>query len=257
MIGFNKIPFGLRVEDEQFVDVANVPRGKQSGCICPSCKTPLFARQGEINVWHFAHASKGVSENTVKECEYSFWVSVVSMAKQICLEISEMITPVYYLFNGNEKIWLAKESHIAIDSTAIEGYYGNQYYDVLFTVGDYSILVIFVTPEKDNYIRDVSLYSDKTGLLVIDLSYASCWFHNEVRHGEYKSFLKKQIIESSEIRQWKFHPREKIVANLDLSPFPLDDKHREVLYHCRKCSSHWYGSHFCPVCSTYLFSREL
>jgi competence CoiA-like predicted nuclease len=56
----NKIPFGLRESDNALVDVSDVQNGKQCGCVCPSCHTPLEARQGDINAWHFAHASKNV-----------------------------------------------------------------------------------------------------------------------------------------------------------------------------------------------------
>jgi len=39
----NHIPFGLRSEDQQYVDVADVPKGKQCGCICPSCVMYLIS----------------------------------------------------------------------------------------------------------------------------------------------------------------------------------------------------------------------
>jgi competence CoiA-like predicted nuclease len=79
----NKIPFGLRESDNALVDVYDVPNGKQSGCVCPSCQTPLEARQGDINVWHFAHSSKKVYQKTKNECEYSFYLSVRLMARQL------------------------------------------------------------------------------------------------------------------------------------------------------------------------------
>jgi len=56
--GLNHIPFGLRENDKAIVDVYEVKRGRECGCICPSCRTPLIARQGEEKVWHFAHASE-------------------------------------------------------------------------------------------------------------------------------------------------------------------------------------------------------
>lgn len=68
MLLINRIPFGLRLVDQQFVDVADVPKGKQCGCICPSSRIPLIAQQGKVNRWHFAHASRNVDEVN-KECE--------------------------------------------------------------------------------------------------------------------------------------------------------------------------------------------
>ena len=47
------IPFGER--DGRLHEVAQVPRGLACGCYCPSCHTPLQARQGEKVAWHFSH----------------------------------------------------------------------------------------------------------------------------------------------------------------------------------------------------------
>ena len=35
--------------------VADVPRGIACGCFCAGCGSPLVAKRGEVNVWHFAH----------------------------------------------------------------------------------------------------------------------------------------------------------------------------------------------------------
>lgn len=39
---------GIRFADE-------VPRGSGCGCFCPVCSSPLVAKQGDQNRWHFAH----------------------------------------------------------------------------------------------------------------------------------------------------------------------------------------------------------
>lgn len=39
------------------VSVADVERGLACNCICPACKEVLIAKQGDVRVWHFAHAS--------------------------------------------------------------------------------------------------------------------------------------------------------------------------------------------------------
>lgn len=35
--------------------ISEVPRGAACGCTCPVCASPLIAKQGERNEWHFAH----------------------------------------------------------------------------------------------------------------------------------------------------------------------------------------------------------
>lgn len=35
--------------------IGEVPRGNACGCFCPVCASPLVAKHGEFNDWHFAH----------------------------------------------------------------------------------------------------------------------------------------------------------------------------------------------------------
>jgi len=60
MTHLSLIPFGLRSADQRLVDVSEVPQGGGCGCICPSCRASLIARQGHIKQWHFAHDFRGV-----------------------------------------------------------------------------------------------------------------------------------------------------------------------------------------------------
>lgn len=89
------IPFGLDIESEELIDVVNVKRWNACGCICPSCKTPLVARQGHKKAWHFAHRSQKVHNETRKECEYSFAVSVRLMIRQLSNHELKFRTPRY------------------------------------------------------------------------------------------------------------------------------------------------------------------
>lgn len=76
------IPFAYSKALKRLVDVAEVPRGLACCCICPSCGMRLQARQGEVNEHHFSHYDKAQSK-----CEYSYWVSIRDMAKQILKEV--------------------------------------------------------------------------------------------------------------------------------------------------------------------------
>lgn len=44
--------------DGQIQFVGDVPRGAACGCFCPVCGSPLVAKRGEINDWHFAHEER-------------------------------------------------------------------------------------------------------------------------------------------------------------------------------------------------------
>ena len=84
MSDFLRIPFGKSKIDGELVDVHDVPNGLACDCVCPSCETPLVAKnQGNDRVWHFSHAQKVVYDKTKSECEYSDYVSIALMTKQL------------------------------------------------------------------------------------------------------------------------------------------------------------------------------
>lgn len=66
-----KIPFAIDKETGEVREVGDVPRGRACGCICPSCKAGLMARQGDVNEWHFAHDSEPYNRPD-RECDVSF-----------------------------------------------------------------------------------------------------------------------------------------------------------------------------------------
>lgn len=57
------------------VTPAEVLSGRACDCVCPGCATPLQARKGEQNVWHFAHDGRA--------CASGAETAVHRMAKQI------------------------------------------------------------------------------------------------------------------------------------------------------------------------------
>lgn len=76
-----KVPFGFHKKTNRYMGIDDALNGLRCGCICPSCKMELMARQGDENEHHFAH-----HKLAEVECEYSYWVAVRSMAKQILSE---------------------------------------------------------------------------------------------------------------------------------------------------------------------------
>lgn len=44
-------------KNNELISINDVERGLACECFCPSCHTPVIARQGEIREWHFAHTS--------------------------------------------------------------------------------------------------------------------------------------------------------------------------------------------------------
>jgi hypothetical protein len=67
------VPFGLK--NERLYEPRQVPNGAACGCVCPSCKRNLIARQG-VATPHFAHAPG-------EDCNQAFETAVHLAAKQL------------------------------------------------------------------------------------------------------------------------------------------------------------------------------
>ncbi len=254
MNDLSKIPFGLRESDQQYVDVFDVNNGKQCGCICPSCKTPLQARQGDINKWHFAHLSRGTSSLTQNECEYSFWVSVLSMAKEILRKGGELSVPSYTKFLGHDEIFITDQKIVQLSNTEIES---NQF-DVYCNFGKYAIGIYFTSPEKQ--LQEIHAIDKKIGILEISISSAMEMFFSKTRNSDYKGILNAIILQGISNKQWIYHPKieyykARYGARItEKPPYDIDTvlggiPHvKTSCYTCNRCKIKWRGINKCPDC---------
>jgi hypothetical protein len=291
----SRIPFGLRLSDQQFVDASEVERGRKCNCICPSCKTPLITRQGEVNEWHFAHVSKGVSKETENECEYSFWVSVNLMAKRVIETALSISVPSFVMYTSDAKeVKLTEQKEIFFDNVKIEQKMNSVSVDAILKIGEFSIFVIFTTPNKpfDNNILD-AIDNNKAGILEISLSDAYQWLFGHKNQGKYTQALKLNILSNVDCKRWLYHPRKLTIEkqhniklqdkrpvivkkwlytskepiikkqhNIELNDRCLELCNQEKYsieqkeYKCVMCGYNWFGTHKCIYCKTHLYSKE-
>lgn len=265
------IPFGFRLSDQQFVDVSEVKRGRKCNCICPSCKTPLIARQGEVNDWHFAHACKGVSSQTENRCEYSFGLSVTLMAKQVIATASSIELPSLTMYtNENIEVKVSKQKSASLDTVKIEQKVNSVQVDATLKLGEYIIAVIFTASHRHFDDSTVSLIGcEKVGVLEISLTNAMEWLFGSNNQGKYAQVLKSNILLNNSCKRWLYHPRKSIIEKqygIELyekcpvalgqhahTPAAIERKH----YKCIMCNNNWYGTHKCNNCGTHLYSIEL
>lgn len=218
----NKVPFALEVDTGQLVDVHEVDRGLQCGCICPSCDTPLQARQGEKNAWHFAHATRGTSDQTDQECEYSFYVSVTQMAKQLFSELADIqlslpgyVYPLEIHKEGYQplkvNIEVTKASTVQLDKVDLETSVESIYGDVIAWVKGFPIAIGFDHPERHFIVDDAVADESRVGAISIDLSATlGCFFGQEGKGRQpFKEQLKSYIFDRPEHIHWLYHPRQK------------------------------------------------
>lgn len=284
------IPFGLHKESGELVDVGSVKKGKNCGCICPSCQTPLIARQGEEKEWHFAHKSTKNEDKTKEPCSYSFAVSLRLMIKQLSvhgieLSLPEMISIYTVQDIASGKTFdvpypVTKPSTIRLESVDIEQRVDDCLVDVISQVSGCTF-VIYVTYKgrKIPYSLKESLTPN---LAVIELQAAFLFeAFKEVTAGKYTEALSKFLSESSSGFKWVIHPRQSkalytlqnhISENFDyyLEKYSLSNQYnhennfstlnnsitKEQLHHnCRICEKSWYGeSPYCSNCKTHLYT---
>lgn len=262
----NLIPFGIDTKTGELLDVSEVKRGKACNCVCPSCKTPLEARQGEKNEWHFAHSSKSVSDRTENECDFSFWTSVLLMAKQMMASLTTFSLPECKKRSNDTLVELQKKKIIDFDSVSIEVQHEGVHFDALITIKNYSIGILFESPNKTNLL-DLSAIRkiEKFGVIQVCLSDIHSFVFNREARGKYKEKLRSFLRYDLESKAWLFHPKEKIY-NFELSDFyetagcfssnnhDFTESRKE--YECVMCHHQWYGSNTCKNCRTHLYSRE-
>lgn len=207
------IPFGLRLSDQQLVDVSEVERGKNCGCICPSCKTALISRQGNINEWCFAHVAKGGADSIENKCEFSFWVSVALMAKQIISTVKSIKLPALTLYtNLSDEVSIASEQTISFDNVEVEQKVCSILFDALIKFKNHSIAIVFSTPIRQFYLTDLDAFDDnKVGVLEISLFDANLWLLQSDSNGKYAQILRKNILENNDNKQWLYHPRKSVI----------------------------------------------
>lgn len=212
------IPFGLRVSDLKLADVSEVAAGIACNCICPSCNVPLIARKGDVNQWHFAHSSKGVYENAIDKCEYSYYVSLRMMLKQIIVEQTCIVTipPCIGKISGRrgrcsepftEYFPVSNTQKISLKDVSVEVDFLNTSVDVLVDIKGFKLVCYFTYPGRTipESLKDPD--SEKCGVVVIDLSYFYESGNNkDQRTGGLKEELTRFIC-GGEGNKWIYHPR--------------------------------------------------
>lgn len=133
------------------IRIEKAKRGKACDCYCLECGTPVIARKGDINEWHFAHTSS-------KDCNYSLRpleTDLHLLAKSIISENLKILTP--SVFFENKEIYKAKpiffdridvEKRVDIFTPDLIGYIGNKFIWIEVAVTH------FTEPSKIQFCRD-------------------------------------------------------------------------------------------------------
>jgi len=216
----NLIPFGLIEETSEFVDIYDVERGKNCHCICPSCRTPLIARHGDSNTWHFAHAHKGVYDKIKKECEYSFYLSVRLMARQLIDSSITLGLPEYkdYVekfddelgYPVQEEFVITSEQDISIEEIEVEKSFSKVPVDLVGNINDFQFVIYFTHSNRDVPSELFTPKNHKCGIVSVALNSLPKLFSKAREEGKtYKEVLKVFLSTNRDSKKWIFHPNYK------------------------------------------------
>ena len=216
MNNLNLIPFGLHVPSASLTDVGSVEKGVQCDCICPSCKTPLIARQGEIKEWHFAHQSRSTEQETEAPCEYSLGVSLRLMIKQLFEEGAVFYLPEYKktftvpipgCFKPYQKtVTISQEAKVQFDNVVIEYKKEEVLFDLVLAKGKHKLFV-YITYKGRPFPEKLIHHEQQDAIVEFNVLALFNAF-SEVKMGQYKEILATFLASSVEGKKWRNHPRE-------------------------------------------------
>lgn len=106
IFGSTKNPYGLK--DGQLLYVEDVTNGLNCGCVCPTCKCALIAKQGDIRTHHFAHQH---DDNSCLHIQDTYF----NLTKEIIEQNHSIMLPQYNTIDAKrviiKKVWSKIISH--------------------------------------------------------------------------------------------------------------------------------------------------
>lgn len=184
------------------VSVREVERGKACNCCCPACGEVLIARQGEVRIWHFAHASGA-------ECGGAAETALHLAAKQLILQDSAITTPSMEvtasrtLPDGRKGSGTARlpGNRIHLREIQLEFSLGRIRPDVLAQTDNGSLIIeIAVTHPVD---LEKAILLEETGIASMEITLAPHLFE------EWSwETLREAVIDSPFNRHWVYHPEK-------------------------------------------------
>lgn len=278
-MSFKLIPFALQVASGRYIDPSEADRGAECGCICPSCKTPLIARQGGSNANHFAHRSRNVYKKTNKACEFSPMVAVRMMARQQLEDELEITLPDYYRYFGSDKFLVTKSSRVYLKDVKVERMIGKVPVDCSGHIGPYELIIYFTHKGRHPPLELQEIKSEALGIISVDIEPLGILFLGSKKLGKpYKQILTEFLSNDLESKCWLYHPRQKKIVQQQkkrltysgttstdendsvfrLIPLAPEEGAKEKFrFGCIDCSKQWSERHpepeKCPYCSSPIF----
>lgn len=173
------------------VSVEDVDRGARCGCICPACQQPLIARQGEVRIWHFAHAPGA-------ECTSGAETALHLAAKEAIRRAGGFMLPAILHPTSHRMISgavLRPECWIDFQQVDVEVQMGSRKPDVVGRNGDVLTLIEVAVTHRVDQARQVELAALGHSAVEVDLAGLELegWTWDQ---------LKVEVVEGSQNKRW-------------------------------------------------------
>ncbi len=179
---------------------------------------PSSRAKGDEIAWHFAHASRSVYSSTEQVCEFSFYVSVRMMARQIIGKELRLNIPACtgrvtkYLPEHNARFEVDFHAsacqEIELKNVEVEKSYLGIPFDVLGSIQDTPFAIYFTHPRREAPPKSAIASSAKCGIISISLLDIPHLFKEGREQGlSYKIILNQFLVRDIKSKQWIYHPR--------------------------------------------------
>ena len=216
MIANTLIPFGEHGDTGELVDVGSVANGVSCNCVCPSCRTILVAKQGNVKEWHFAHKVQKSHNSTAKVCDYSFYVSLRMMIRQLSedglfIRVPSLDIPYSFFNESSERVEekllsVTSESVLQVENVRVGVPFQGVVVDVLTNVKGYDF--VFYVSYKDRHVplELTAPQNKRVGVVEISAEVLKSAFRT-TKNGRYKETLKAFLSDNVNGKFWSYHPR--------------------------------------------------
>ncbi|CCN86022.1 hypothetical protein VIBNIWn13_p0177 [Vibrio nigripulchritudo Wn13] len=166
------MPFAVSNQTGQVVGIGQAIRGDDCDCRCLSCNTPVTARKGDVNQWHFSHRTDDAS--TSRECHFSPVTALALIVRQELHQLRQ--------FDLDD--WTFTDAEWAINSLQ----HGLQC-DAYTQDAETNVSVMMEIPFANAKVNDVECIPDEIDIVLrVDTHrMANSLYQNQTKHEPYSS----------------------------------------------------------------------
>lgn len=190
-----RVPFAIDGTG-RVVEARTLARDDAGPFVCAACKSPLVARRGDVNVWHFAHKTEG-------NCETAFETAVHAMAKQILFDARYFRTPGLicraYVLPSEKDICLCEERTVHWEFPGeVELSLEEIRPDFIVSFGDERLIIEVAVTHFSNKGKKAKLNALQIPAVEVDLS--------DVPRTITAANLKSRLLDSVDDKSWLYYP---------------------------------------------------